>query len=207
MSKNRGLDRFNAFTLCPLHLCGKLLLSLGLFFTTEAQSTQRGILKGRITFFLSGRFQMAEKPYIGKWISCIYRIGQSFFDQYFDEYGIGLGHYSCLLCLFRGDGITQDAISKFTHTDKATTTRSITKLLALGYVTRHVNLNDRRAYKVYLTEKGRQIEPEVRQILRKWADLITNGFTPAETEKAYVLVERMALNAINLKTSMNHKGK
>jgi len=150
---------------------------------------------------------MTQKPYIGKWISCIYRIGQSFFDQYFDEYGIGLGHYSCLLCLFRGDGITQDAISKFTHTDKATTTRSITKLEMLGYVKRHVDLTDRRAYKVYLTEKGRQIEPTVRQILKKWADLITAGFTPAEAEKAYGLLERMALNAIDFKASMNGKEK
>ena len=150
---------------------------------------------------------MAGKPYIGKWIACIYRIGQSFFDQYFDEYGIGLGHYSCLLCLFRGDGITQEAISKFTNTDKATTTRSITKLEALGYVTRHVDLDDRRAYNVYLTKKGRDIEPEVRQILRKWADLITDGFTPAEKENAYQLVERMALNAIDVKANMNSKEK
>jgi len=149
---------------------------------------------------------MTEKPYIGKWISCIYRIGQSFFDQYFHEYGIGLGHYSCLLCLFRRDGITQDAISKFTNTDKATTTRSITRLESLGYVKRQVDLDDRRAYKVYLTEKGREIEPEMRQILRKWADLITDGFTPTETENAYDLVERMSLNAIALKANMNIEG-
>lgn len=146
---------------------------------------------------------MAEKPSIGKWISCLYRIGQSFFDQYVNEYGIGLGHYSCLMCLFRGDGITQDAISKFTNTDKATTTRSITKLKALGYVERCIDSEDRRAYKVYLTQKGRDSESDIKQILRRWADVITDGFTPAETEDAYELVERMALNAIDLKASMN----
>ena len=150
---------------------------------------------------------MAEKPNIGKWISCLYRIGQSFFDQYVDEYGIGLGHCSCLMCLFRGDGITQEAISKFTNTDKATTTRSIAKLRALGYVERYVDMEDRRAYKVYLTEKGRASEPSVKRLLRKWADLITEGFTPAETEHAYELVERMALNAIDLKANMNLEGK
>ena len=148
---------------------------------------------------------MADKPYIGKWISCLYRIGQSFFDQYFDDYGIGLGHYSCLMCLFHGDGITQDAISKFTNTDKATTARSITKLETLGYVERHVDIDDRRAYKVFLTEKGRESQPEIRRILKKWADLITDGFTPAEAENAYDLVERMALNAIDLKAKMNSK--
>jgi len=146
---------------------------------------------------------MTEKPYIGKWISCIYRIGQSFFDQYFDEYGIGLGHYSCLMCLFHGDGITQDSISQFTNTDKATTTRSITRLEELGYVERHVDSKDRRAYNVYLTVKGKESEPKIRLILKKWADLITTGFTPAETEKAYDLVERMSVNAIALKANMN----
>lgn len=142
---------------------------------------------------------MQGKPYIGKWISCLYRIGQSFFDQYFAAYEIGLGHYSCLLCLFRKEGITQEAISKFTNTDKGTTTRSIKKLESLGYVEKHVDPDDRRAYKVYLTDKGRGIEPEVRQILKKWAESITSGFTPAESEIAYELLERMALNAIELK--------
>lgn len=150
---------------------------------------------------------MAEKSYIGKWIACLYRIGQSFFDQYFDEYGIGLGHYSCLLCLFRGDGITQDGISKFTNSDKATTTRSITRLEELGYVERRIDVDDRRAYNIFLTEKGREIEPKVRQILKKWTELITDGFTPAETENAYDLIERMALNAIGLKASMIIEGK
>lgn len=146
---------------------------------------------------------MAEKPYIGKWISCLYRIGQSFFDQYFDEYGIGLGHYSCLLCLFHGDGITQDAISKFTNTDKATTARSIAKLETLGYIERHVDNKDRRAYKVHLTKKGWEIEPEIKEILKKWADLLTDGFTPVETKYAYELIERMSLNAIDIKENMN----
>ena len=150
---------------------------------------------------------MDEKPNIGKWIACLYRIGQSFFDQYFDDNGLGLGHYSCLMCLFYGDGITQDTISKFTNTDKATTTRSITKLEVLGYVKRHVDVADRRAYNVYLTERGRESEPEIRRILKKWADLITDGFTPSETKKAYDLVERMALNAIALKANMNIEGK
>jgi len=161
--------------------------------------------KGEIR--LLRRHNVTEKPNIGKLISCLYRVGQSFFDQYSDEFGIGLGHYSCLMCLFRGDGITQDTISKFNNTDKATTTRSIGKLEALGYVERHIDIENRRAYKVYLTEKGWASEPEIKRIMRKWADLITDGFTPAETEFVYDLVERMAQNAIVLKKNMNIEGK
>ncbi|WP_378955483.1 MarR family winged helix-turn-helix transcriptional regulator [Pelosinus sp. sgz500959] len=146
---------------------------------------------------------MTRKPYIGKWISCLYRIGQSYFDHYFVEYGIGLGHYSCLLCLFRQEGITQEVISKFTNKDKGTITRSIRKLESLGYVEKQIDSDDRRAYKVYLTEKGKAIEPEVRQILKKWAEAVTAGFSPTEAKIAYELIERMALNAIELKESMN----
>lgn len=53
------------------------------------------------------------------------------------------------------------------NTDKANTTRSITKLEVLGYMERYVDIEDRCAYKVYLAKRSRESEPTIRRILKK----------------------------------------
>lgn len=148
---------------------------------------------------------MNKIPYIGKWISCLYRTGQSFFDYHLDTYGLGSGngYYACLTYLFRQEGITQDTISKHVTIDKTTIARAIMKLEALGYIVRHVDPIDRRAYKVYLTDKGRALQPTIEATLTQWTSSLTQGFTPTETQMAYRLLERMAQNAIIIKEKLN----
>lgn len=143
---------------------------------------------------------MARKPYIGKWISVLYRIGHSFFfDEFFEKYGIGSGHFGYLMNLYREEGVSQDTLSRNLNVDKATTTRAVMKLESLGYIQRIPDPDDKRAYRVYLTERGRDIEPYVRKVLKNWAELITEGFNDEEKKIAYALLKRMAENAILLK--------
>lgn len=149
---------------------------------------------------------LVEKPYIGKWISCIFRIGQVFLDKCFSRYSIGSGHYAYLLFLYRHDNVTPDMISKYLNVDKGNTTRAIAKLESLGYVRREVVPQDRRSYRVLLTDSGRGLEPEIRQDLRHWGEMITHGFTAEEKQLAYSLLERMADNAIEFRESMMRQG-
>ncbi|MDF2633567.1 MAG: transcriptional regulator, MarR family [Pelosinus sp.] len=148
---------------------------------------------------------MVKTPYIGKWISCLYRTGQSFFDYHLGSYGLGSGngYYACFTYLFRHEGITQDTISKHVAIDKTTIARSIMKLETLGYVVRHIDPIDRRAYKVYLTEKGRALQPIIEATLTQWTTSLTHGLTPEETQMAYILLERMTQNAIITKEKLS----
>jgi len=148
---------------------------------------------------------MVKIPYIGKWISCLYRTGQSFFDYHLGSYGLGSGngYYACLTYLFRQESITQDTISKHVTLDKTTIARAIMKLETLGYVKRHIDLIDRRAYNVYLTKKGRALQPTIEATLTQWTTSLTYGFTPEETQMAYKLLERMTQNAIMIKKKLN----
>lgn len=143
---------------------------------------------------------MAEKPYMGKWISILYRIAHSFFfDKFFEKYGIGSGNFGYLMSLYREEGVTQDALTKKLNYDKATTTRALMRLESLGYIVRKNDFDDKRAYRVYLTDRGRALEPYVRKVLETWAGLITEGFTEEEKKTAYDLLQRMANHAISTK--------
>lgn len=45
---------------------------------------------------------------MGRWISFIYRMSQSYVDQYFKRYNLSSGQFAFLLLLYREDGRKQD---------------------------------------------------------------------------------------------------
>ncbi len=142
---------------------------------------------------------MQERPYMGKWLSILYRTGQAYFDKWLSRYGIGDKHYRYLLFLYRQESVTQDAMSKHFYVDKATTARAILELEEQGYVYRQVDQNDKRAYRVFLTEAGRAMEPVIRSALNDWAEVLTSNLTEDERKTAYDLLERMANNVVAMK--------
>jgi len=142
---------------------------------------------------------MKRQPYIGKWITVLYRTGRSYFDYRTEKYGISSSHMFFLLCLYRKQGLSQNAISKELNLDKGTTARISATLEILGYVTRQQDVKDKRAYEVFLTEKGKKLEPQIRVILKEWAHIATKGFTAEEEKVAYQLLKRMAGKVIAAK--------
>ncbi len=136
---------------------------------------------------------------MGKWISILYRTGQAYFDKSFADYGIGNKHYRYLLFLYRQEGVTQDIMSKYFYVDKATTARAILALEEQGYIFRQVDLKDKRANKVFLTEKGRAMEPVIRAVLNDWAEVMTSDLTAAERSTVYGLLQKMACKAADMK--------
>ena len=132
---------------------------------------------------------------INRWVSILYRYGQSHISKQVDSYNIGSGQYVFLLALYKKDGISQEEISDHLKIDKATTAKAIKKLEKEGYIKRNIDSKDKRAYKVFLTKKALNIKPEIHSILRNWADVISEGFSEDEKKLVSELLRRMANNA------------
>jgi DNA-binding MarR family transcriptional regulator len=132
---------------------------------------------------------------LGRWISILYRYGQSFVSRELAPYNIGGGQYVFLMTLYRRNGISQEEISEYVRIDKATTARAIQKLMREGYVERRTDESDKRAFKVYTTQKALDIEPALWETARKWNERISEGLTDQEKQTARELLQRMARNA------------
>lgn len=132
---------------------------------------------------------------VGKYISCIYRYSQRYFEKQLAEYGLGSGTYPFLITLFRKDGIHQQQLSQHLNIDKTTTTRAVKRLIDLGYVIRQRDLCDRRAYRLFLTEKGRRLEPGIRKVLRHWSSILSKGFAAEEKQQMLDFLRRMSHNS------------
>lgn len=138
---------------------------------------------------------MDDFEFIGKYLSFLYRYGQAFLDRELKPYQISSGQFFILMPLFKQDGINQEAISQINKVDKATITRGIQKLIDEGYVTRKRDKQDKRAYRVYLTKKGKSIKSGILSIAQQWDDILLAHLDKEQREMIKGVLDTMIENA------------
>jgi DNA-binding MarR family transcriptional regulator len=137
-----------------------------------------------------------ENKGFGIHLSIILRRGKMYLDRGLESLDVRAGQIPILRVLGIKDGIDQKSIRTYLHLDKGTVAKTIRPLIHKGYVTRKTNPKDKRAYQIFLTRKGREIIPDIKNAVTRWTDALTANFTEEEKETAYVLLSRMSENAI-----------
>jgi len=137
--------------------------------------------------------------YFIKLNSRIFRITQSYLDKVLKEYELSSGSYPYLLILRGNEGISQSKISEEIGCDKAMSARTITRLIKLGYLDRNKDETDSRAYKLYLTEKAKDIIPKILEKIHKLADLITRDLSDVEKVITIDSLNKILTNIKNIK--------
>ncbi|WP_036082316.1 MarR family winged helix-turn-helix transcriptional regulator [Listeria cornellensis] len=139
---------------------------------------------------------MAENyEIIAKSMSIVNRCGNTFKLNRLKEYGLGVGQLRYITTLYHEDALSQDTIVKRFMVDKANVARHIQRLEELGMIRREVNQQDKRKHMVYLTDKGKSVQPFIEETMKTWSGILTDGFSEEEQEKLLELLLRMADNA------------
>lgn len=131
--------------------------------------------------------------YIGRYISQIHRKGGAFISKELSGLGVGPGQFMFLLELYRGDGRSQEDLAETLNIDKGTTARAIKKLEEEGFLTREKDEIDKRAYKLYLTDKGKDIKESLYEVMLKWEIHITYNLTDEESELVKTLLQKICM--------------
>lgn len=168
------------------------------FFRQDGQDNFATEKTLSILFILSKNMKHHES--LGQLIACLSRQARSYFEKELAPFDLGSGALHVLMNLLHQDGINQQELSEKLHVDKATTTRVITKLLKLGYVRREKDPADNRAYRIFVTQKAREIAPEIRKVLHSWTEILAEGLTEKEKETALTLLRHMRDNALRHKS-------
>jgi len=134
--------------------------------------------------------------YLLKLNNKIFRYTQIYFDRVLKEYELSSGSYPYLLILKDKDGINQNRISEELGYDKAMTTRTLAKLINIGYLDRIKDDDDSRANKIYLTEKGKDVSVKILEKIQGLEQLITLDLN--EEEKV-VTIESLNKILCNIK--------
>ena len=129
---------------------------------------------------------------IGKFVSEIYRSGNSFFSKAYSKYNIGAGQYQFLRVLYKVEGLTQEDLSNILNIDKATTARAIKKLEDEGYIYRIKSLEDKRANIIGLTQKAIDIKEDFFEVHKMWEEKVTSVLSEEEIELTLLLLKKIA---------------
>jgi DNA-binding MarR family transcriptional regulator len=130
---------------------------------------------------------------VGRLVSILYRKNQVYLNQALKPLDITATEMSSLLCLYHSDGVTQDEMSHYLLIDKAAISRAIVSLLDKGLIIKEKDDIDKRANRIYLSIKGKQLETSIRSILKDWNDLLIEDIDPKDVETMFHVLEKMVL--------------
>lgn len=108
--------------------------------------------------------------------------------------------HSCrqlLRVLARHEGISQMELVEITHLSKPTVSLGIKKMEELGIVRRENDDNDARISKIYLTEKGKDINKKNFNSLQEIDRFVMKGLTEDEIDKVSKILLKMRENLLS----------
>ena len=128
---------------------------------------------------------------LGRAVTFLHRSRSRFMTDRLRDYGFSGAMYLILLHIEHHPGATQDSIANHMFIDKCNVARRTKKLEDLGYLYRETNQNDRRENHLYLTDKGRELVPTIREYLGQWGRSITADLTDTECAELLTLLTKM----------------
>ena len=94
--------------------------------------------------------------------------------------GLYHGQPPMLRALWKQEGLTHSELAARLHVQPATMTKMVQRMEKAGFIERKSDPNDQRVSRVYLTDAGRAVKAEVKQVWRTLEDETFDGFTMEE---------------------------
>lgn len=116
------------------------------------------------------------------------------YAQKFRELHIHVGQEAALCHLWEQDGISQTALRKQMGCEASTLSNMIRKLEQDGVVYRDKDEHDGRSMKVFLTEKGKQLQAPIQEIWTNQQSKMLDGILPEEQLFMRRLLAKMVEN-------------
>ncbi|MBY5946236.1 MarR family winged helix-turn-helix transcriptional regulator [Photobacterium rosenbergii] len=113
------------------------------------------------------------------------------FDTELKKHGLTIALWPTLMCLWEEEGVTQTEISQKSKVENSTTTRTIDKLEKLGLVERQNDPNSRRSFRIFLTEKGRELKSELLPIPVAINEQALSSLDTDEKQQLISLLQKM----------------
>ncbi len=104
------------------------------------------------------------------------------------------GFWYYLRILWIRDGVTQKYLSDMTNTAENTTAALINAMAAEGLVNRDRNPDDRRKFRISLTDRGKALEDEVLGYATRLNEIAQKGIDQAEIDICLSVLDRMSAN-------------
>lgn len=103
-------------------------------------------------------------------------------------------HWAILNLLEGEEGLSQSEIAEKTTKDKANITRILDVMQRNGLIQRRKHEKDRRVYKIFLTDKGRDLQVTLAQYVLEIDTLACRGISDEELNELKTILNKMYAN-------------
>ena len=123
-------------------------------------------------------------------ITALYRMDQAILKSKLKELGISVSYADYLYAIAMKEGRTQQDLADVLMVSRAAVTQGVSNLQKNGLIEKVPQ--DGRTYQLYLTEKGRQIIPEVFAAFGDLVALHENALNEDEQKELERLIEKLS---------------
>jgi DNA-binding MarR family transcriptional regulator len=131
---------------------------------------------------------------LGQIMSDISRLMRRAFDERARGIGVTRPQWQVLTMLARHEGINQGGLAELLEVEPITLCRMVDRLQDAGIVERRADPADRRAWRLFLTEKANGLLGELRPLALGLFDEAMNGLSPSERDTLHLMLERIRIN-------------
>lgn len=115
-----------------------------------------------------------------KWLSVTDRFHKIFLDRQLAPFGINSSQYMFLIKICDSPGILQDSMMDMFYVHPSNIVRTIAALEKQGMITRSLNDQDRRTWKLYPTDRALSIFEEIQTVCENTENLLLQDFSEEE---------------------------
>jgi DNA-binding MarR family transcriptional regulator len=133
---------------------------------------------------------------VGRYIGRIHDLFSHKLNQLLRESDtdITVDQFRLLTHLWKQDGISQQQLAQLVRRDRASITRMADILEQQGIINRTSDKQDRRINLIFLTTKGKQLEPIASEAAQETLEISQKGFSNAERLVLNDLLKKVILN-------------
>ena len=136
-----------------------------------------------------------KKRFAGRMIGELSKAAHKYFQSEFKSLSIGHAQIATIMYVSRHEGVSQYELAKYLHLDKSSITSQIRLMEQNGYIQRTPAENDARVMQISLTDKTKEILPQLKAVFADWTETLLDGFGDAEQEELFQYLKRMQFNA------------
>lgn len=120
------------------------------------------------------------------------------YDAVKQDFGIIRAEYMLLLCLSHYPVLTAQDISRLTGRPRNSISRAVHRMLAVGYIERVPDPDDKRQARLSVTPAGRELHDKIAECIRQRQEEALGGLEPGERKTLAKLLHKAALYAAAL---------
>ena len=133
-------------------------------------------------------------PDIACCISILDRLMRMYYDHGLSDFEIGWGQQFYVEYIYDHPGVSAQDMVEYIRVDKATLTKNIKKLVAIGYVRTENDEKDRRVRRLYLTSKAVPAVRRIKEIHLDFYRTLCSGIPAEEIQLSERTMEQMMEN-------------